>query len=110
MSNTEKLLDLIQKNPELPIVPLVDSEVVAGDEFGWWLGQWGKADVTEYYLGREGIHFKDDDEENILSDLDGCRYGHDQDDRDIYELSDDEWNKLYASIPWTKAIVVHITL
>lgn len=30
------------------------------------------------------------------------------DGRDITEISDDEWNELYASIPWTKCIVVYI--
>ncbi len=30
------------------------------------------------------------------------------DGRDITEISDEEWNELYASIPWTKCIVVYI--
>ena len=30
--------------------------------------------------------------------------------RDITDLTDEEWDQLYASIPWMKAIVVYITL
>lgn len=40
MSKTEELLKLIKENPDLPIVPMVDSEVVQ-DDFGYWLGAWG---------------------------------------------------------------------
>ena len=109
MNNTEELLKLIAENPNLPIIPMVDSEVVA-DDYGYWMGAWGHAEVTEYYLGRERIHFKDDDEEDVLNDMVGCRYSHDKDGRDIYDLSDEEWDKLYKSVPWVKAIVVYITV
>lgn len=103
------LITLIQENPNLTIIPMVDAEVVA-DDCGYWMGKWGRCEVTEYYLGREKVHFRDDDEEDVLNDLVGCEYSHDSQGRDIYDLSDEEWNALYASIPWTKAIVVYITI
>lgn len=105
---TRELIKLINENPDLPVVPMVDYEVV-GDGYGYWMGKWGRCEITEYYLGRESVHFKDDDEENVLNDLEDCRYGHDPQGRDIYELSDEDWNALYQSVPWTKAIVVYIT-
>ena len=104
-----EIVKLIEENPDLPVVPMVDSDVVA-DDYGYWMGKWGKCHVTEYYIGRERVHFKDDDEEDVLNDLVGCRCGYDQDGRDIYDLSDEEWNKVYASVPWIKAIVVYITI
>lgn len=103
-----KIIKLIEENPDLPIVPMVDSEVVA-DDCGYWQGEWGRCEVTEFYNGREYIHFRDDDEEDVLNDLAGCRYGYDPQGRDIYDLSDDEWDKLYNSIKWIKCIVVYIT-
>ena len=103
-----EIIKLIEEHPELPVVPMVNWEVVA-DSYGYWLGKWGRCELSEYYKGREYIHFKDDDEENVLNDMVGCRYGHDKDGRDIYELSDEEWNALYQSIPWIKCIVVYIT-
>ena len=105
---TNELIKLIQENPDLPIIPMVDAEVVA-DDCGYWMGKWGRCEVTEYYLGREKVHFRDDDEEDVLNDLVGCKYSHDPQGRDIYDLSDEEWNELYQSVPWTKCIVVYIT-
>ena len=103
-----EIIKLIEENPELPVVPIVDSEVVA-DDGGYWLGKWGRCEVTEYYSGREYIHFRDDDEEDVLNDLVGCKYGHDSQGRDIYDLTDEEWDALYKSIPWVKCIAVYIT-
>ena len=104
-----KLLELIKEHPDLEIVPMVDAEVI-GDDCGYWMGEWGNCEVTEYYLGREKVHFKDDDEENVLCDMIGCEYGCDEDGRDIYELSNAEWEKIYQSIPWVKCIVVYISV
>lgn len=110
MTNTEKLLQLIKENPELPIVPMVDSEIVCDDSCGWWIGRWGNAEVGHYYIGREYVHVKGkDDEEDVLNDLAGSEYGRDYEGRDIYDLSDKEWDELYDSIPWIKAIMVRIT-
>jgi len=110
MSEEKGLFDLMRENPELPIVPMVDSEVVASDDYDWWLGKWGRAEVTEYYLGESGVHFKYDDEEDVLTDMFGCNYGRTKDGRDIYDLSDEEWDTLYKSIPWIKCIAVRITV
>lgn len=104
-----EIIKLIEENPDLPIVPMVDSEVVA-DDGGYWKGKWGRCEVTEYYNGREYIHFRDDDEEDVLNDMAGCKYSHDPLGRDIYDLTDEEWDALYKSIPWTKCIVVYITV
>ena len=107
MSRITEFIELVKANPDLPIIPMVDAEII-GDDYGYWLGEWGHCEVTEYYNGKEKIHFKNDDDEDVLTDICGCEYGHDPKGRDIYELSDEEWDKLYASIPWEKAIVVWI--
>ena len=39
--NIGKLLDLIKQNPELPILPMVDSEIVADDYCAYWAASWG---------------------------------------------------------------------
>ena len=109
MSKIEDFIKLVQENPDLPIIPMVDSEVVCDDTYTYWMGGWGHSEVTEYYVGEEGIHFKDDDEEDVLKDMVGCKYYCTPDGRDITDLSDEEWNALYQSIPWKKALVVYIT-
>lgn len=105
MKNGMQLLKLIQENPELPIVPIVDGEI-PGDDCGWWLGTWGDSRVDEYLLTKnfECVVFKSDD-----------------DVFDVLEkhLSDEEYEKLpeteaecrpyYDALPWKKAIVVYIT-
>lgn len=109
MTKIKEFLELVKQNPELPIVPMVDGEIVGCDDYGYWLGCWGRSEITEYYLGKERVHFKDDDVEDVLNDMDGCEYGYDKNGRDIYELSDDEWYKTYDELPWIKCIVVYIT-
>lgn len=108
MTDTEKLLKLIKENPDLPVVPMVNEEVVADDCSSYWLGRWGYSEVTEYYIGKERIHFKTDDEEEALADMPGCNYYQTPDGREILDLSDEEWTKLYNSLEWVKAIVVYI--
>lgn len=48
MKQSEKLmqlLELMQANPELPVIPCVDGDVVGGDEYYCWLGSWGESAV-----------------------------------------------------------------
>ena len=49
MSKTQELMKLISENPELPILPMVDYEVVCED-CSRWLGSFGNAYVGEYAL------------------------------------------------------------
>lgn len=106
---TEELLKLIQENPDLEIVPMVDEEIVADSGYAWWLGKWGHSKKTKYYSGREYIHFYDDDKEDALNDMVGCKYSKTKDGRDVYDLSDAEWDALYESLPWVECIAVYIT-
>lgn len=61
MSNIKELLKLVSENPNLPVVPMVDYEVVAGDDYGRWLGSFGNVYVGEYALFKD--RFYDDREE-----------------------------------------------
>lgn len=45
--NIKHLLELISTNPGLPIMPMVDSEIVADDCHGWWVGGWGNASIED---------------------------------------------------------------
>ena len=107
--NLEEFLRLIQENPDLRIIPMIHEEIVADDCYSWWMGEWGHAEVNEIYRGREHIHFKTDDEEDVLCDMVGCKYGDTKDGRDVYDLSDEEWIELFNSLEWEKVIVVYIT-
>lgn len=68
----EELFRLIKENPDLPILPMVDSEIVADDVCARWTASWGSAYVGEYIIGSERVWFKDEDEaEDILNDCIG---------------------------------------
>ena len=58
--NNEELLKLIKKNPTLPIICMVDCDVVAEDS-GRWLGVFGSVCVGEYAEYDERIYDDRDD-------------------------------------------------
>ena len=97
-----QLLDLMKQNPHLPIVPMVDADVVADDTWGYWMGSWSSARVDKYYKGEERVYFYDEyDMEDLLVEVKGWDWYDDASDEDTLEV--------YRSLPWIKCIVVYIT-
>lgn len=98
----KELLELVSKNPELPVVPMTCYEVVI-DDHGYWMGSFESAEVREYCCGEEGMHFRDNDDlDETLEDVIGlAKYE---------EMSDDEARRAFEGLPWTRAIVVLIGL
>lgn len=103
MSNFEQLLKLMKDNPGLPVVPLVNSEIVAEDGYAHWLGSWGPAYLENYYRGEERYYFYDEDDmEDLLAEVMGW---------DWYDAaSEDEVLATYQALPWVECIVVYIDL
>ena len=104
--NREELLRLIKENPELPIVPMVDADII-GDDCGYWLGAWGRATVDEYFISEraERVFYKSDDDvfdvlERHLSD----------EEFEALPESEEECRPYYDKLPWIKAIIVYINL
>ena len=104
--NREELFKLMQENPELPVVPMVDGEI-PGDDCGRWLGAWGSAHIDEYLLthNQEWMVFKSDDD--VFDVLE--RHLSDEEFEKLPE-SEAECRKYYEALPWTKAILVNIDL
>lgn len=65
LNNIQRLLTLIKKHPELPVVPMVDSDVVPED-CGRWMGSVGTSYVGEYALFND--RFYDDDRDGFMED------------------------------------------
>lgn len=88
MNHIENLLNLIRENPTLPVVPMVDCEVV-GDDGGRWMGAFGYADVGEYALYNE-------------------RFYQDRDDfkEDYYDFNDDEICERFNYAPYINEVTV----
>lgn len=101
-----ELLELIKGNPNLPIVPMVDSEVIGDDSSDRWMGSWGGCRIAEYIIREEQIYYRDDEDwgkiESLLSEDYGC---------DVFAEMDDETAKrVYMEMPWIRAIIVAIDL
>ena len=103
--NINNLLELIQENPELPIMPMVETEVVGGDEYNSWLGEWGKVCIDEWWSDDEAIYFRSEAEDRLIDDAM---------DSDEWEgMTDEEIEKAatekVAKYDWEKCILVRIT-
>ena len=100
--NLRELFALIEANPNLPIIPLVDSEIVADCNLQRWCGSWGSASVKEFLPGSERIFFRDDEDwdeiEAAINDV-GPK-------ATVDFPWDDELLAAYQALPWRKAIVV----
>lgn len=114
-SNIETLFGLIKENPELDIVPMVDNDVCQGDDFAYWMGEWGSAKVDEVYYSDERIYFRSSDEEELIDKQ--CDYIFDNEYPSSEFLNDEESKgvgekaKEYVNdLPWEKVIVVNINL
>ena len=56
------LLNLIKQNPLLPILPMVNQEVVSDDCWCYWLGKWGDANIDRYFVHNRRIFLKDNED------------------------------------------------
>lgn len=98
---TEELFKLIAENPDLPIVPMVDGEIV-GDDCGRWIGAWGSSYIGEYILGADRVHFREDDDPSEIDTVLSEQFG-----EEYYSYICDDM-EAYAGLPWIKAIIVNI--
>lgn len=104
--NREKLFRLMQENPELPVVAMVDSEIVADDGYNRWLGSWGDSYIGEYLIGEERVHFREDDDPSEVDKVLSERYGDDY----YTDMTDEQEAEAYVGLPWIRAIIVNIDL
>ena len=59
--NIQKLITLATEHPELPIIAMVDGEIVGDDSYHRWVGYFGSVELGEYVLYDD--RFIDDREE-----------------------------------------------
>lgn len=99
--NLAALLDLMQANPHLPVLPMVNEEVVCDDSWAYWMGSWGHAEIDQYMVPNGRIYFKDDDDPfDVLE-----RIGY---PRRVDDMTDEEIDAAYEALPWKKAIFIYI--
>lgn len=102
----EILFDLIKENPDLEILPMVDTECVCDDSHGYWMANWGRARIDEYYCSDERVYFRENEFEDLVEDFMDRYY------EDYSNLSDEEFEKLAEEkvngYEWVKAIIIYI--
>lgn len=103
--NVKSLIDLIKKNPELKIVPMVDSEIVADDGYSSWLGSFGKAEIDHIWNSGERIYFESLDKEELVQNI------LDEIPSEIDDTTAERTaNDIVGKYEWEKVIVVWIGL
>lgn len=102
--NRNELIRLIQENPELPVAPMVNGELV-GDDCGYWLGTLGTAVIDEYFLPNHSdqIMYKSDD--NVFEALNAHLT---EEEFETLPETEAECRPYYDALPWIKAIIVYI--
>ena len=126
MSNREELARLILENPELPVLCMVEFEIVAGDDCLRWAASLGECKIREYIYHEDGLSdsviFWREDEEKLVD-----AFSEDAETNSkFYPLGEDPRTATaraaaYAQarmiarqkvreLPWKKAIVVNIDL
>lgn len=109
--NLKELFELIKKRPDLPIVAMVDSEIVADDGYCYWMGSWGSCLIDKYIIHEDyGVIFyeegKPDTVDIFEKYFDYAECGIDE------ELPDEEALPLMRarvdSLDWKEAIIVYI--
>lgn len=107
-SKTDDLLKLIKENPDLEIVPMVDTDCVASDDFSWWIASWGSATIEEIYNHEERCYVRSSDEDYVGELI-----------FDRLELNNPSWSDSYLEeqtekelkeVEWEKVIAVKINL
>lgn len=99
----EELLKLMQANPELPVIPCVDGDVVGGDDCYCWLGTWGASGIQEYIIGNERTYYREDD----ISEMNDPLYER-YDPELVDNMTEEETRAAYNALPWKKAIFVDV--
>lgn len=102
MSKYSELLKLVAENPDLKVLAWVDSEIVADDGYGRWLGELGDARIQEY------------SEQEMSGDYKQFVYKDDTEDFEDFllceGLTEEEVAEHIRNLEWKKAIFVNVDL
>ena len=111
--NTKAFVELVKSHPELPIVPIVDSEVVADDGYAWWIASFGVSRVGKYvHLSMRGEDrlFTDEEMDEIEEYIADEMYDDEANEHLTAKEIDQIAHKRAEALAWTEAIIVYIGL
>lgn len=102
--NIKHLIQLMDENPDLPVIPMVGQDIVA-DCTGEWVAHFGKAEVKKMCIYGENVIFRE--EKNAIKtvealELEGLTEGRTR------EESIEKLSGYLDELDWLEAIIVHI--
>ena len=105
-SSLNNLVELTQKHPGIPIVPMVDGEVVSEEGSIRWMGSFGSSYLAKVYIGKDRVYFFDD---TCHEDIDECLR-----DSGLFwetcDLSEEDALTYYRNLSWKSVIAVNIDM
>lgn len=102
----EKLIELKNQNPNLPVIPMVESDVVMSDDECYWMGSFGESKICKYLLADNRVCIFSPDDIGEIEDVVPCFIGW----KEYIEMTDKEAKEYYSNLPWMEAIFTHINL
>lgn len=97
----QELQRVIAQNPSLPVVPMVHTDIVGGDESAYWSGKFSEVVVTEYFEVDGKAYFLDEGNiEDSIEAVHGRGYAD--------SIPESRLVRVYAGLPWQKAVIVFI--
>lgn len=103
----KNLLELVNQNPNLRVVPMVEYEVCGGDECPWWEGEISSSSIEEIVSKDEFVYIKSKDKQKLIEDVmeeDFLNVGFDVSEEEAKEHAMRKVN----AYDWEKVIVVRI--
>lgn len=100
---TATLLKLAAENPTMPIVAMVNFEVVAGDEFAYWTGEIDSVDVKELWLSPDARTW---DREDAESEWDGFIESY-ASNEDLMKSNAGLTTSCISRLPWNGSLGCH---
>jgi len=102
--NIKHLIQLMDENPDLPVIPMVGQDLVAVCR-GEWVAHFGKAEIKKMCIYGEKVIFRED--KNAIKtvealELEGLTEGR------AREESIEKLNGYLDELEWLEAIIVHI--
>ena len=102
--NIKHLIQLMEENPDLPVIPMVGQDIVA-DCTGEWVAHFGKAEIKKMCIYGEKVIFRE--EKAAIKtvealELEGLTEGRTR------EESIEKLNGYLDGLDWLEAIIVHI--
>lgn len=104
--NIKNLVKLITENPNLKVLPMVDSDLL-GEDYSRYCASFGKAKIDEVYYQDERIYFRSEDEEELFEEIEE-NIALDNEDLSEDEIRDMATNEVEEY--WQEVIIVEIDL